>query len=87
VAAIDQNHKLDGKVGNLVKYPSNAAIELTNINAAETPTDCLIVAQPFSSKMGLRKIPPPTPVSPDNSPITIPRATDNQFGTALTSWD
>src|SRR5436305_8161756 len=55
------------------------------MNAAATPDICRVSAQPARSTRGLRKIPPPTPVMPDSSPMPAPSATARGTGTGLTS--
>ena len=49
------------------------------MKSAATPEVIRVVAHPIVNSNGLRKIPPPTPVSPASSPMPAPlsRATPN----------
>src|SRR5712692_4181363 len=55
------------------------------MNAAATPDVSFVVVQCISSRTGLRKIPPPTPVRPESKPITAPRHSAIQIGTTVAS--
>ena len=57
--AITKNDDI-GKDSPLLINPRSPATELTKINKAETAAVCFIVAQPKSSKTGLKIMPPPT---------------------------
>src|SRR6184192_4454655 len=48
--------------------PARPAIEFAKINNAETADACFVFAQLEKSKRGVRKIPPPVPVSPERNP-------------------
>ena len=48
--------------------------EFTRMNGAEIAEVCLVPAQPSISSSGLRKMPPPTPVSPASKPSAAPIA-------------
>ena len=52
--------------------PNIPAMELTKINAAATPEITFRGAQCKKTNNGLRKIPPPTPVTPDKKPKIPP---------------
>src|SRR6266508_3792257 len=62
-----------GSAARLAGLPSRPAKELTQMNAAETAAVGLGSAQWARSRRGERKIPPPTPVSPESSPIAAPQ--------------
>src|SRR5258708_37280235 len=64
---------------------SKPATELTRMNAAATPEVSFVVVQCISSSTGLRKMPPPTPVSPESIPMTAPKHTAIQIGTTAAS--
>ena len=51
---------------------ANPAIELTKMNKAETAAVFFISAQRISKMIGLKIIPPPIPIIPENNPITAP---------------
>ena len=54
--------------------PSSPAIELSRMKAAAIPDITRTSAQRRNSSSGLRKMPPPTPVSPDSRPSAAPQA-------------
>jgi hypothetical protein len=58
-------------------------MELARINAADVPDVGRVPAHLVNSSRGLRKIPPPVPVSPDSSPITPPEAIAGAVGTLM----
>src|SRR5512135_464723 len=55
-------------------------MELIRMNAAVGAALSRTVAHPASTSSGLRKIPPPTPVSPDNRPMPAPIASASGTG-------
>ena len=55
-------------------FPARPAREFTKMKAAETPADSFAPAQFLNSNSGVRKMPPPDPVSPESSPIPAPDA-------------
>ena len=57
----------------VVSRPANPEIEFERINAEATPEITLMGAQCINSISGLRKTPPPTPVSPDRNPNPDPQ--------------
>ncbi len=52
--------------------PINPETELTKINKAETVAVCFTLPQPNINMIGLRIIPPPMPIIPENKPSTPP---------------
>ena len=56
------------------RLPAKPEMEFTKINNADTAAAFFASAQPMKSKSGVRKIPPPVPVRPDNNPIPAPDA-------------
>src|SRR2546429_8422935 len=62
--------------------PAGPAIEFNKINNEKTADACFVFAQLEKSKRGVRKIPPPVPVSPERNPMPEPtaRAADNGGG-------
>lgn len=66
-AAPAHSGSADGKAFTLARFPASAAAELTRMNAAETPPVSRVSAHPVNRRRGLRKIPPPVPVSPTTS--------------------
>src|SRR5574343_859499 len=57
----------------LESRPAIPEIELTKMKAAAVPEITRTGAQHMSSISGLRKTPPPTPVSPDRNPSNAPQ--------------
>jgi hypothetical protein len=55
-------------------------MELTRMNAAEAPDVGRVPTQPVNNSSGLRKMPPPVPVSPASNPMTPPEATAGAVG-------
>ncbi len=58
--------------------PAKPEMELTKMNAAETPAVVGRLDQPANRMIGEIKIPPPVPVKPDSPPIKAP--TENPRG-------
>ena len=52
--------------------PRSPEMEFTKMKLAATPEITLMGAQWKNTKIGLRKIPPPTPVRPDRKPNPAP---------------
>lgn len=52
--------------------PSSPDTELTRIKRAETADAVLVRAQCMKITSGVRNMPPPVPVSPDNRPSPAP---------------
>jgi len=67
------------------KFPASPDIELTRINIADTPAAVLVSDHLANKRTGVRKMPPPTPTSPDNSPITAPINRAQTMGGCRTS--
>src|ERR1041385_2704401 len=65
--------------------PASPAIELTRMKGAATAEVCLVPAQPAISSSGLRKMPPPTPVSPESNPRPPPMSMASASGGSRTS--
>ena len=55
------------------------------MKAAATPEVTRVLAQPIINTSGLKKIPPPTPVSPDINPIRLPPNAIPASGAGLTA--
>src|SRR5204863_2042697 len=66
-----------------VQFPSSPAMELTKMNMAEMADAVFVGAQWRKITSGVRKIPPPVPVSPDRSPKAPPMTTASGFGGAF----
>jgi len=54
------------------------------MKGAATAEVSFVLAQPSISSSGLRKMPPPTPVSPDSRPSTAPIAIASAIGGSRT---
>src|SRR5438270_441039 len=53
------------------------------MKAADTPADSRVSAHRINRRSGERKMPPPTPVSPESRPINAPQAIAARSGTPL----
>jgi hypothetical protein len=82
-AATAQRGIVAGNAATLERCPSKPAMEFARINAAETPEVSRASAHPMNNKSGLKNIPPPVPVRPDNNPIPTPEVNAAQRGMAL----
>src|SRR5262249_37788548 len=60
--------------------PRRPGREFTQMKAALTPAVRLASAQPFKIMTGERKMPPPTPTSPESSPTPPPTASAWPWG-------
>ena len=74
-----------GTFFTLATWPSKPEAEFTRMNATETPAVLRVSAQPRSRINGLRKIPPPTPVSPERNPMPEPKIKANGSDTGFCS--
>jgi len=60
----------------LQNFPANPAMELTRIKKADVAAVFLGSAQRNRMRIGLKKIPPPTPTIPEINPMTLPTSAD-----------
>src|SRR5262249_46361144 len=63
-----------------LQFPSKPAIELTKMNIAEIAEAVFVGAQWRIITTGVRKMPPPVPVSPERSPSPPPTTMASDFG-------
>ena len=68
-----------GKSGKLL----DKILEFININREDVVTICLGFPALNKKRIGLKKIPPPIPTTPDTNPIDAPINNDNIFGIFL----
>src|SRR5688572_1624467 len=53
-------------------FPARPEIEFTRMNIAEIPAAVFVSDQFINSRIGVRKIPPPTPTRPESKPTIAP---------------
>jgi hypothetical protein len=63
-----QRGKREGNNEKVAHAPARAAAEFARLNTTEMAAVCRMVAHLSDSTSGARKMPPPTPVTPDTSP-------------------
>ena len=83
ITAIPRGKISDGMFSVERKFPNKPEIEFNKINSAETAAAFFVVAQRISKSNGVRKIPPPVPVSPDNNPRKAPTPIATGFDGSL----
>src|SRR5712691_5639999 len=72
-----------GSACTLMVSPKRPATELTRIKAAETLALWRGSAHPITRRSGLKKMPPPIPVSPETKPSPAPKSSASIRGTSL----
>ena len=84
-AAVIQIQTVEGNSKTCARFPKSPEIELTKINKAEIPAAFFVSAQLNKSKIGVKKMPPPTPTNPETKPKTAPINKQIQTGGAVGS--
>ena len=77
----DPARQRPGSVTPPVSRPAIPEIELTRMNAPDRPAASRVRVQPASTSSGVRKMPPPVPLSPASRPIPAPAAMPGRNGT------